>query len=232
MSSTVENTKHLNIRGIAENKNDDKVSSDIASEWPAYIEDWSPLSAATAGPRLELRGAALLIRLVEQVKQLCEFADNTPLCYWRDSTVVLSWLSDHQARCKTYGANRVSGIEQLLLPLNRVTLRQAENQWTYSRAAYLYDNSQKTSHGGKTRNAWQNVQSHIHLDRISYSSLRAIFQLKLYTPLEQKKKQNATIYLYNDNCDVMRTSMFKNTWDFVALKKKNVTIFLRTDYKQ
>jgi len=61
-------------------------------------------------PRLELSAAVLLSRLMEFVRSsLCLTA--VPCFCWTDSTVVLSWVSQHPSRWKTFVANRVSDIQ-------------------------------------------------------------------------------------------------------------------------
>ncbi|XP_023314646.1 uncharacterized protein LOC111693641 [Trichogramma pretiosum] len=60
-------------------------------------------------PRLELCGAALLVKLT---KQVLENMDTQPeqIHFWCDSKVVLDWLNSHPSRWQTFVANRVSEI--------------------------------------------------------------------------------------------------------------------------
>ncbi|XP_066585484.1 uncharacterized protein [Prorops nasuta] len=66
-------------------------------------------------PKLELSGAALLVKLVCYLQRL-EFLTNRPVSLWSDSQIVLSWLRKHPSTWKTFVANRVSQI-QTELPL-------------------------------------------------------------------------------------------------------------------
>lgn len=66
-------------------------------------------------PRLELCAAVLLADLMQYVKRTFEtdiLIEN--IFAWSDSTVVLSWLQSHSSRWKTFVANRVSHIQELL----------------------------------------------------------------------------------------------------------------------
>ncbi|XP_026731637.1 uncharacterized protein LOC113496572 [Trichoplusia ni] len=60
-------------------------------------------------PRLELCGAVLLAKLLQEVASTLE-VPKQHLYAWTDSTVVLAWLSSHPSRWKTFIANRVSEI--------------------------------------------------------------------------------------------------------------------------
>ena len=66
-------------------------------------------------PRLELCGAQLLARLLNQVRRVLDIPLNH--CHaWTDSTIVLHWLKGSPSRLKTYVGNRVSNILELLGP--------------------------------------------------------------------------------------------------------------------
>ncbi|XP_050555621.1 uncharacterized protein LOC118273288 [Spodoptera frugiperda] len=60
-------------------------------------------------PRLELCGAVLLAKLLQEVASTLE-VPKQHLYAWTDSSVVLAWLSSHPSRWKTFIANRVSEI--------------------------------------------------------------------------------------------------------------------------
>ncbi|XP_043271180.1 uncharacterized protein [Venturia canescens] len=61
-------------------------------------------------PRLELNGIVLLVRLLEYVREALKI-EKIPVHGWTDSTVALSWLTQHPSRWKPYVANRVSEIQ-------------------------------------------------------------------------------------------------------------------------
>lgn len=60
-------------------------------------------------PRLELCAAVLLTRLITFVQTTMQL-QKAPVYCWSDSSVVLSWLSCHPSKWKTFVANRVSEI--------------------------------------------------------------------------------------------------------------------------
>lgn len=73
----------------------------------------APLNKSITLPRLELMGAALLAKLVQDVKENL----GIPLqrCfYYTDSTIVLSWLKIEPSQLKTFVANRVSQINEIV----------------------------------------------------------------------------------------------------------------------
>ncbi|XP_026325015.1 uncharacterized protein LOC113234002, partial [Hyposmocoma kahamanoa] len=60
-------------------------------------------------PRLELCGAVLLAKLLNEVADTLQVPKGN-LHAWTDSSIVLAWLSSHPSRWKTFIANRVSEI--------------------------------------------------------------------------------------------------------------------------
>ena len=66
-------------------------------------------------PHLELCGAHLLTRLVSHVKNLFHIA-MSDVYMWKDSTIVLSWLSGNPRRLKTFVGNHVSFIMDHVSP--------------------------------------------------------------------------------------------------------------------
>ncbi|XP_045446386.1 uncharacterized protein LOC123654528 [Melitaea cinxia] len=64
-------------------------------------------------PRLELCGAVLLAKLMIEVAEVMNIERNQ-LHAFTDSEVVLAWLNNHPSRWKTFVANRVSEILQIL----------------------------------------------------------------------------------------------------------------------
>ncbi|XP_046391592.1 uncharacterized protein LOC124159726 [Ischnura elegans] len=61
-------------------------------------------------PKLELCGAALLVRLVNHLQKIKAFS-SLPVFAWSDSQVTLAWLRKHPSYWKTFIANRVSFIQ-------------------------------------------------------------------------------------------------------------------------
>ncbi|KAJ8723413.1 hypothetical protein PYW08_003325 [Mythimna loreyi] len=64
-------------------------------------------------PRLELCGAVLLTKLIAEVGEVLG-VQKLDWHAWTDSEVVLAWLSSHPSRWKTFVANRVSDILNIL----------------------------------------------------------------------------------------------------------------------
>ncbi|CAG7832763.1 unnamed protein product [Allacma fusca] len=64
-------------------------------------------------PRLELTGAVLLVRLMENVAAAFLTKPESMLAY-SDSTIVLAWIKGHPKQWDTYVANRVSIIQEFL----------------------------------------------------------------------------------------------------------------------
>lgn len=63
-------------------------------------------------PRLELCGAVLLVKLLQDIKSAMYFNDNISITCWTDSTIVLAWLRADPARFNVFVANRVSEIQR------------------------------------------------------------------------------------------------------------------------
>ncbi|KAG6454118.1 hypothetical protein O3G_MSEX008494 [Manduca sexta] len=72
-----------------------------------------PVGKKISLPRLELSGALLLSRLMSKVKQ-CLSNYQTEVYGWSDSMVVLGWLSGDPGRWKTFVANRVQEIINIM----------------------------------------------------------------------------------------------------------------------
>ncbi|XP_060801124.1 uncharacterized protein LOC132901919 [Amyelois transitella] len=64
-------------------------------------------------PRLELCGAVLLAKLLYEATEVLHI-EKSKVKAWTDSTIVLSWLNSHPSRWKTFVANRVSEILNLI----------------------------------------------------------------------------------------------------------------------
>jgi len=63
-------------------------------------------------PRLELCGAVLCANLLDSIKSSVRFQCSTT--GWTDSTIVLKWLESFPGRWKTFVANRVAQIQELI----------------------------------------------------------------------------------------------------------------------
>ena len=66
-------------------------------------------------PKLELCGAALVTRLIQHASTVLEIPTDD-VYLWTDSTIVLSWLSINPRKLKTYVANRVADILEVVPP--------------------------------------------------------------------------------------------------------------------
>ena len=66
-------------------------------------------------PHLELCGAQLLTQLLHHIRIVLDIPLNQSYA-WTDSTIVLNWLVRSPKHFKTYVANRVSSIVELLGP--------------------------------------------------------------------------------------------------------------------
>jgi len=64
-------------------------------------------------PRLELCGALLLAELLDKVKSTLKIPIHS-MTAWTDSTVTLAWINSHPSRWKTFVANRVTKIQELV----------------------------------------------------------------------------------------------------------------------
>ncbi|XP_070521821.1 uncharacterized protein [Cardiocondyla obscurior] len=73
-------------------------------------------------PKLELCGAALLVRLFNYVRKL-NFLKDLDVIAWSDSQVTLAWIKKHPSQWKTFIANRVS--------LQTLQTQLPEASWKY-----------------------------------------------------------------------------------------------------
>jgi len=64
-------------------------------------------------PRLELCAASLLTTLVNNTREVLSLS-SAPITMWSDSKVTLHWIQGHASRWKTYVANRVAHIQEML----------------------------------------------------------------------------------------------------------------------
>lgn len=62
-------------------------------------------------PRLELCGAALLVKLLGDVRRAMMWENATVWC-WTDSTIVLAWLNGHASQYTVFVANRAAEIQR------------------------------------------------------------------------------------------------------------------------
>lgn len=108
----------------------------------------APIKAMTI-PRLELRAAELLARLMHRVKLVCEF-DKAERFMWSDSTIVLHWLKKSTYDLKTFVANRVQAIQDHSKGIQWAHVNTKDNPADLiSRGMSMADflNSQKWKHG-------------------------------------------------------------------------------------
>ena len=77
-------------------------------------------------PRLELCGAYLLATLMKHVYTSLKLED-CPTYAWCDSTIALAWIKSAPVRWKTFVANRVSTIQELISPERWHHVRSEEN---------------------------------------------------------------------------------------------------------
>ena len=66
-------------------------------------------------PRLELCGAQLLAKLMKKVEDALSLP-NVTVHAWSDSTVTLYWICGNPQRWKSFVANRVACIKELIAP--------------------------------------------------------------------------------------------------------------------
>ncbi|XP_070519758.1 uncharacterized protein [Cardiocondyla obscurior] len=64
-------------------------------------------------PRLELNAAALLVKLINNIKHGARF-QIANIHLWTDSTIALAWIQGHPSRWTTFVANRVTEIQETL----------------------------------------------------------------------------------------------------------------------
>lgn len=77
-------------------------------------------------PRLELCGALLLARLIDQVINGLNL-QTTAIYAWTDAQVVLGWLHSHASRWKPFVANRVAEVQRLLPAVHWRHVKTASN---------------------------------------------------------------------------------------------------------
>lgn len=78
-------------------------------------------------PRLELCGAALLAKLVEDVQSAMQLSDNVSITCWTDSTIVLAWLQAEPSRFNIFVANRISEIQRSIPATHWRHVRSQDN---------------------------------------------------------------------------------------------------------
>lgn len=77
-------------------------------------------------PRLELCGAALLVKLISDVKAAMQWPTVEVRC-WTDSTIVLAWLRGHPSAFNVFVANRTADIQRQVPCEKWQHVRSAEN---------------------------------------------------------------------------------------------------------
>lgn len=112
-------------------------------------------------PRLELCGAVLLAKLINEVADILSIPKQN-LHAWTDSSIVLAWLSNHPSRWKTFVANRVSEILSLT----------EGNQWSH--VASKENPADPASRGIQPSELvdlklWNDGPEWLHLKKINYS---------------------------------------------------------------
>lgn len=95
-------------------------------------------------PRLELCGAALLVKLIDDVKTAMQWPKVNVRC-WTDSTIVLAWLRGHPSEYSVFVANRTAEIQR------HFPIDHWQHQWTTQPTAHheaLHRNSYYTTDCG------------------------------------------------------------------------------------
>lgn len=77
-------------------------------------------------PRLELCAALLLAKLMKHTQESLEI-DNFTMYTWTDSAIVLAWIKNSPTKWKTFVANRVAQIQQLLTTSQWRHIQSSEN---------------------------------------------------------------------------------------------------------
>lgn len=72
----------------------------------------APVKSVTL-PRLELCAAAALTNLTCHVRDTLSLS-TAPIFLWSDSRIILHWIQGHASRWKSFVANRVATIQQVL----------------------------------------------------------------------------------------------------------------------
>lgn len=78
-------------------------------------------------PRLELCGAVLLVKLLQDIISALRFDENVSITCWTDSTIVLAWLRAEPARFNVFVANRISEIQRSALATRWRHVRSEDN---------------------------------------------------------------------------------------------------------
>ncbi|XP_063831745.1 uncharacterized protein LOC135080954 [Ostrinia nubilalis] len=152
-------------------------------------------------PRLELCGAVLLTKLLSEVSEVLEISKDR-VHAWTDSQVVLTWLSSHPSRWKTFIANRVSNIMSLM----------DRNQWSHVRSSENpADCASRGDQPSKEAEIqlWKNGPSWLSQKVINYSPLS--YNQEQDTNIEEKADKTITC-LTNVEVDGASTTGYGDAW--------------------
>ena len=104
-------------------------------------------------PWLELCGTCLLAELLYIIQEVVQLPSDQ-IFAWTDSTIVLSWVRGNPRRFKTYVANCVSEVFEILPPDCWRYANSSQNRWTVHPQVCTHLNFIIILYGGKDLIGW------------------------------------------------------------------------------